>query len=161
MPTSAVRPRQGRRDDHWDGALIPRDFTEKLHDVAKSAINPGTVARPVITVSTNPRAGSMGSSIAFRWLARFEPMHQVFLGARALLYLDGRADAGLTQALALTGIGLIVGLLLGAVVTRAYDRRGYHRIHGALAATAVDVAGTDAPSAEVSGSGRDGDSVIR
>lgn len=25
----------------------------------------------------------------FRWLAEFEPMHQVFLGARSLLYLDG------------------------------------------------------------------------
>ena len=33
----------------------------------------------------------------FGWLAKFEPMHQVFLGARALLYFDGRADAGLTR----------------------------------------------------------------
>ncbi len=64
----------------------------------------------------------------FSWLAKFEPMHQVFLGARALLYLDGRADAGLTQALTLTTIGLIIGLLLGGIVTRLYDRRGYHRI---------------------------------
>ena len=38
----------------------------------------------------------------FGWLATFEPMHQVFLGARALLYLDGRADAGLTHALVMT-----------------------------------------------------------
>ncbi len=64
----------------------------------------------------------------FGWLAKFEPMHQVFLGARSLLYLNGQADAGLTQALALTGIGLVIGLLLGGVVTRIYDRRGYHRI---------------------------------
>ena len=39
----------------------------------------------------------------FGWLAKFEPMHQVFLGARALLYLDGQADAGLSQALMMTG----------------------------------------------------------
>lgn len=26
------------------------------------------------------------------------------------------------------GIGLAVGLVLGAVVTRVYDRKGYHRI---------------------------------
>ena len=25
----------------------------------------------------------------FRWLAEFEPMHQVFLGVRSLLYLNG------------------------------------------------------------------------
>ncbi|WP_343709967.1 DUF3533 domain-containing protein [Mycobacterium sp.] len=64
------------------------------------------------------------------WLAKFEPMHQVFLGTRALLYLDGRADAGLAQALALTSLGLVVGLLLGGIVTGIYDRRGYHRIPG-------------------------------
>jgi uncharacterized phage infection (PIP) family protein YhgE len=64
----------------------------------------------------------------FGWLAKFEPMHQVFLGTRSLLYLDGRADAGLSQALTLTAIGLVIGLLLGGIVTRIYDRRGYHRI---------------------------------
>ncbi len=64
----------------------------------------------------------------FTWLAKFEPMHQVFLGARALLYLDGRADAGLSQSLMLTTVGLVIGLLLGGIVTRLYDRHGYHRI---------------------------------
>ena len=70
----------------------------------------------------------------FGWLAKFEPMHQVFLGARALLYLDGRADAGLSQSLELTAIGLVIGLLLGGIVTRIYDRRGYHRLPPGLAA---------------------------
>jgi uncharacterized phage infection (PIP) family protein YhgE len=70
----------------------------------------------------------------FGWLAEFEPMHQVFLGARALLYLDGRADAGLTQSLELTAVGLVIGLLLGGIVTRVYDRRGYHRLPAGLAA---------------------------
>lgn len=64
----------------------------------------------------------------FGWLAKFEPMHQVFLGTRALLYLNGRADAGLAQALTLTAIGLVTGLVLGGIGTRIYDRRGYHRI---------------------------------
>jgi uncharacterized phage infection (PIP) family protein YhgE len=64
----------------------------------------------------------------FGWLAEFEPMHQVFLGARALLYLGGCADAGLSQALTLTTIGLVIGLLLGGIITHVYDRRGYHRI---------------------------------
>ncbi|MBV9722977.1 MAG: DUF3533 domain-containing protein, partial [Mycobacterium sp.] len=62
----------------------------------------------------------------FAWLATFEPMHQVYLGARAILYFDGRADAGLSEAVELTVVGLVIGLLLGAIVTRFYDRRGEH-----------------------------------
>jgi uncharacterized phage infection (PIP) family protein YhgE len=68
----------------------------------------------------------------FRWLSEFEPMHQVFLGVRSLLYLNGRADAGLSQALLMTAVGLVVGLLLGGIVTRLYDRKGFHRIPGAV-----------------------------
>lgn len=78
----------------------------------------------------------------FTWLAKFEPMHHVFLGTRALLYLDGRADAGLSQSLTLTAIGLVIGILLGAIVTRVYDRRGYHRV----SAIAEPEEATEAPS---------------
>ena len=68
----------------------------------------------------------------FRWLAEFEPMHQVFLGVRSLLYLDGRAGTGLAQALIMTAVGLVIGLLLGGIVTHLYDRKGFHRIQGAV-----------------------------
>jgi YhgE/Pip-like protein len=77
----------------------------------------------------------------FGWLANFEPMHQVFLGTRALLYFDGRAGAGLSRALIMTAIGLVIGLLLGAVVTYLYDRRGYHRILTGPGATTTDAGG--------------------
>ena len=74
----------------------------------------------------------------FEWLAKFEPMHQVFLGARALLYLGGRADAGLSQSVELTAGGLVIGVLLGVIVTRLYDRRDYHRVSTVPAADAPD-----------------------
>lgn len=68
----------------------------------------------------------------FRWLAEFEPMHQVFLGTRSLLYFKGQADTGISQALMMTTIGLAIGLLLGGIVTHLYDRKGFHRIPGAV-----------------------------
>jgi hypothetical protein len=70
----------------------------------------------------------------FTFLAKFEPMHQVFLGTRALLYFDGHADAGLSHALILTAIGMAIGLLIGAIVTMLYDRKGFHRLPGAVEA---------------------------
>jgi YhgE/Pip-like protein len=64
----------------------------------------------------------------FEWLARFEPMHQVFVGTRSLLYLGRSAGSGLSQSLLWIAGGLAAGALLGAVVTRIYDRRDDHRI---------------------------------
>ena len=66
----------------------------------------------------------------FEWLARFEPMHQVFVGTRSLLYLGGSAGSGLSQSLVWIAGGLAAGALLGAVVTHAYDLRGDHRVAG-------------------------------
>jgi YhgE/Pip-like protein len=90
------------------------------------------VSMLVFVILGLPSAGAtvplQATPVFFGWLAKFEPMHQVFLGTRALLYLDGRPDAGLSQALTLTAIGLVLGLLLGGTATRLYDRRGYHRI---------------------------------
>lgn len=79
-----------------------------------------------------PSAGAtvplQATPTVYTWLAQFEPMHQVFLGTRALLYFDGRADAGLSRALTMAAIGLAIGLVLGALFTVVYDRKGFHRI---------------------------------
>jgi YhgE/Pip-like protein len=86
----------------------------------------------------------------FGWLSKFDPMHQTFLGARALLYFDGRADAGLSHSLVLTAIGLVIGLLFGVIVTRIHDRRNGHHLPAAAsvpAAVSEPAAPTAAPEA--------------
>lgn len=60
-------------------------------------------------------------------LAHFEPMHQVFLGVRAILYFDSHGDAGLLRATWMTLFGLAVGLVFGIAITRFYDHKGLHR----------------------------------
>lgn len=63
----------------------------------------------------------------FGWLAGFEPMHQVYLGVRSLLYFGSGGTAELTHAVTMTAIGLGIGLALGLTVTILYDRKGFHR----------------------------------
>ena len=42
------------------------------------------------------------------------------------------------ESLEMTAVGLVIGLLLGGIVTRLYDRRGYHRIPPGLEADGDD-----------------------
>jgi uncharacterized phage infection (PIP) family protein YhgE len=72
--------------------------------------------------------------VVFHWLAWFEPMHQVYLGARAILYFDVNFSAGLGRALLMTAAGLLIGLVLGVVVTQLYDRKGWTRSSSGLSA---------------------------
>jgi YhgE/Pip-like protein len=60
-------------------------------------------------------------------LSIFEPMRQVFLGISSIIYFDAQWDAGLSRALMMTVIGLLIGVLLGLIVTRYYDRKGLNR----------------------------------
>ncbi|WP_069165665.1 YhgE/Pip domain-containing protein [Nocardia altamirensis] len=63
----------------------------------------------------------------FGWLASFEPMHQVFLGIRAILYFDASFEAGLARGVWMAVVGVAIGLVVGAVVSRFYDYKGLHR----------------------------------
>jgi YhgE/Pip-like protein len=64
----------------------------------------------------------------YRFVAEFEPLRQMLGGIKAILYFNAMGDAGLYRALVLTGAGLAFWLVIGAAVTIAYDRRGWHRI---------------------------------
>jgi YhgE/Pip-like protein len=63
-----------------------------------------------------------------RWLAEIEPLRQILDGTRAILYFDAQADAGLARAVTYASLGLAFWLILGAVVVRWYDRKGYNRL---------------------------------
>lgn len=67
------------------------------------------------------------SPTLYTWLAHFEPMHQIFLGTRSILYLNASADAGLLHAVSMTAVGLTIGLVFGIVFARVYDARGLRR----------------------------------
>ncbi|MBL1074802.1 DUF3533 domain-containing protein [Nocardia sp. 2] len=62
------------------------------------------------------------------FLADFEPMHQIYLAVRSLLYFDGNLAAGLSTGLWMTLFGLLFGVLLGAIATHTYDLRGLYRL---------------------------------
>lgn len=65
--------------------------------------------------------------VFFRFLSAFEPLRQIYLGTRSVLYFDARWDAGLGTAVGATVVALAAGLLLGTLVTVLYDRRGLTR----------------------------------
>lgn len=64
--------------------------------------------------------------IAF--LSHFEPMHQIYLAVRAILFFDGHLEAGLGTGIWMTILGLGLGVLLGAIATHTYDLRGLYRL---------------------------------
>jgi len=64
----------------------------------------------------------------YRFVANFEPLRQVLDGVRAILYFDAAGDAGLTRGVVLTAIGLVLWVVVGVVVTRWYDRKGFDRL---------------------------------
>ena len=63
-------------------AVIPPNFSSKLQAYAKSALTPGRVEPAVIIVSTNPRAGTVGASIAGQTLQRAVAMMNQRVGQR-------------------------------------------------------------------------------
>lgn len=63
----------------------------------------------------------------FAWLAEVEPLHQVFVGVRAILYFDARYDSGLAHSFLMTLIGLALGAVLGVVATKIYEHKGFER----------------------------------
>jgi YhgE/Pip-like protein len=64
----------------------------------------------------------------FRFIANFEPLRQILVGVRAILYFSGRGAAGLTRAWVASGIGLVFWVSTGLLVTTWYDRKRLYRM---------------------------------
>ncbi|MEV6064126.1 YhgE/Pip domain-containing protein [Nocardia asteroides] len=61
------------------------------------------------------------------WLAEFEPMHQVYLGMRSILYFGSDYTAGLGRGIWMALLGLTLAIVGGVVITKYYDSKGLHR----------------------------------
>ncbi|MHC3002381.1 YhgE/Pip domain-containing protein [Gordonia sp. GN26] len=68
----------------------------------------------------------------FEWIAAIEPMHVIYLGVRSVLYFDADLSAGLARSVIQCFIGLLLGVLLGMLGTKYYDRKGWHRYPGGM-----------------------------
>jgi YhgE/Pip-like protein len=64
----------------------------------------------------------------FAAAAHVEPLRQVLLGTRAILYFDARGDAGLTHSLIVISCELVFWALVGLAAVSWYDRKGLYRI---------------------------------
>ncbi|MFI6358277.1 DUF3533 domain-containing protein [Streptomyces sp. NPDC050743] len=65
-----------------------------------------------------------------RFLGTFEPLHQIYVGVRSVLYFGAVWDAGLGRAVTAAAAALLLGLAAGLLGTLAYDRKGLARLHG-------------------------------
>jgi YhgE/Pip-like protein len=64
----------------------------------------------------------------YRFVSSFEPLRQILSGVRAILYFNAQGDAGLTRGFLMTGLGFVLWVVVGTVVTICYDRRGLDRM---------------------------------
>jgi YhgE/Pip-like protein len=71
---------------------------------------------------------------AFAAISHLDPLRQILAGVRSILYLEARGDAGLTEGLIATALGLIFWIGFGAFFVRRYDRAGHDRMDPALLA---------------------------
>ena len=64
----------------------------------------------------------------FNVVGHVEPLRQVLMGTRSILYFDARGAAGLTHALVVIAAELVFWVVIGLVATSWYDHRKLDRI---------------------------------
>jgi YhgE/Pip-like protein len=69
-----------------------------------------------------------------RAISPVDPLREILDGTRSIMYFNAQADAGLTRGILAAGLGLLIWLVLGTLVVRWYDRRGFERLSPELLA---------------------------
>jgi hypothetical protein len=64
----------------------------------------------------------------FNVVGHVEPLRNVLMGTRAILYFDAKGDAGLTHSLIVIAAELVFWATIGLAITSWYDRRKLDRI---------------------------------
>jgi len=64
----------------------------------------------------------------FNLVGHVEPLRNVLMGTRAILYFDAKGDAGLTHSLVVISAELVFWATIGLAITGWYDRRKLDRI---------------------------------
>jgi Protein of unknown function (DUF3533) len=70
----------------------------------------------------------------YNFVGHVEPLRQVLTAARAVLYFGARGDAGLTHALVVLSLEIVVAVVVGLLVTGWYDRKHLYRLSPELIA---------------------------
>jgi hypothetical protein len=76
----------------------------------------------------------------YNFVGHVEPLRQILTAARAVLYFGDRGDAGLTHAVLVLALEIVVVLVIGLLVTGWYDHKRMYRLSPELIAYVSRVA---------------------
>jgi hypothetical protein len=115
-----------------DGIRFADDRRRHTHPAGHRRLNRAVVGDDPPRL---PVLASSGGTVPIQALPGFfgavghvEPLRQVLMGTRAIMYFGARGDAGLTHSLILIACELVFWALVGFAVTSWYDHKQPYRI---------------------------------
>jgi Protein of unknown function (DUF3533) len=75
----------------------------------------------------------------YNFVGHIEPLRQVLMATRAVLYFGARGDAGLTHALVILSLEIVAAVVIGLLVTSWYDYKRLYRLSPELIAYISEV----------------------
>ncbi len=94
-------------------------------------------------------------------VSQIEPLRQILVGDRAILYFGAAADAGLTRGMVAAAAWLVFWVALGAAAVTSYDRKGFDRLRPDLLAYVQQAVAAYRPPTSADAPGAQEDQVER